>query len=122
MEKPYTTITVGNINQRVISLLGLDIAVDTPIFLGDSNIEHMKNEHPEDYEKYFHELQNILMTPDYVALHPKDNSTQYFKRFDVYVVVAVRVSKKGIYFARSIYEIPDRRFENYKRAGTLKKY
>lgn len=112
---------VGKINQRVIDLLELVITSDTLILLGKSNIEHMKNEHPEDFEKYFHELENILSSPDYVAKHPKDGSVQYIKIIDVHVIVAVRVSSKGTFFARSIYGITNRRFENYNRAGTIKK-
>lgn len=122
MEELKKPKVVGKIDQRVVDLLGLSDAPDTPILLGKTNVEHMKNEHPEDFEKYFHELENIIKSPDYVAMHPKDGSVQYIKIIDVHVIVGVRVSSKGIYFARSIYGIKERRFENYSRAGTIKKY
>ena len=33
----------------------------------------------------------------------KDGSLQYVKVFDEHVLVAVRLSSKGVYFARSLY-------------------
>lgn len=44
-------IQIGKLNQKVIKLL--DLAYDEmPIILGKTNIEHMKRNHFEDYEKY----------------------------------------------------------------------
>lgn len=111
---------VGIINQNVIDLLGLTIK-PIPIHLGTSNITHMKSEHPVDFNNHFSQLGNILSSPDYVAQHPKDGSIQYFKKYTSYVVVAVRVSSSGIFYARSIYEITEKRFNNYNKAGTIKK-
>lgn len=113
---------VGKISQRVIDLLGLSVKPETPIYLGKTNIEHMKNKHPGDFAKYFQELENIIALPDYIAKHPKDGSIQFIKIIDVHVLVGIRVSSKGKFFVRSIYGITQRRFENYNKAGTIKKY
>jgi hypothetical protein len=98
---------VGEINQRVIDLLGLTVEAGTPIYLSDSNIEHMITKHPFDFEDYGMDLENILKYPDYVGTNPKDRSIEYVK---IYVVqnkecikVAVRVSASGTFFARSLY-------------------
>ena len=50
-------IQVGKFNKKVIKLLSLEYKKEIPIILGDSNIEHMKRQHPNDYEKYGHGLQ-----------------------------------------------------------------
>ena len=91
-----STRQVGTIDKKTIELLGLSIAPDTPILLGESNINHMKESHPEDYEKYFSGLEAILATPDYVNLNPRDGSIKYIKTIDEHVVVGVRVSTKGL--------------------------
>ena len=39
---------VGIINQRVIDLPELNIASDTPILMGESNVAHMSQSHPEE--------------------------------------------------------------------------
>lgn len=84
----------------------------------------MKTSHPDDYAKYKEELPNILNHPDYVGINPKDNSIEYVKEFLVdneYVKVAVRISTKGQYYARSLYVLNNRRTENFIKKGTLKK-
>ena len=37
---------VGEISAEVKIVLGLDIAVGTPIYIGPTNVEHMEREHP----------------------------------------------------------------------------
>lgn len=34
---------IGKITKKVIQTLNLDIEEDTPIYIGDANIEHIKN-------------------------------------------------------------------------------
>ena len=115
---------VGKVSNRVSELLGLSEPLDPNIYLGPSNLEHMKTSHPEDFEKYGAELIHILAYPDYVGMNPIDNSIEYVKEFLIdgdYVKVAVRLSGKGLYFARSLYVLNPRRVHNYISKGTLKK-
>lgn len=116
------TRQVGTIDDKTIHLLGLNIAPGTPILLGESNIAHMKDSHPEDYGKYFSYLETILAAPDYVNLNPKDNSIKYIKTFDEHVVVGVRVSTKGKAFARTIFTIEEWKFKQYADGGYLKEH
>lgn len=113
---------VGEIDQRVCEVLGLSIIPGTPILLGPTNVEHMKSSHPEDFAKYFCKLENILADPDFLNLHPKDGSIQYIKIFDAHVMAVVRVSSKGTFFARSIFEMSDQKIETYRQKNLLKKY
>lgn len=43
---------IGKVNNKVIKLLNLNYESEMPIYIGDNNIEHMKNKHLEDYNKY----------------------------------------------------------------------
>ncbi|MCL2420249.1 MAG: PBECR2 nuclease fold domain-containing protein [Defluviitaleaceae bacterium] len=117
---------VGKINQRVIDLLGLNVKAGTPIYLSASNIEHMINAHPQDFEDYGIELENILEYPDYVGLNPKDHSVEYVKLFKVqnkeYIKVAVRVSAGGNYFARSLYSRDINKMNRFIEKGYLLTY
>lgn len=115
---------IGTISSTVKKLLCLNNIADDGIYIGKTNIAHMESSHPDDYAKYKHELENILRCPDYVALSSKDNSLEYVKNFIVngeYVKVAVRVSSRGRYYARSLYVLNKRRVENFIKKGTLKK-
>lgn len=115
---------IGFFSSNVIRTLGLDIPAGTPIYIADSNIEHMKTSHPEDYEKYGNELQNIIANPDYVGKNTKDDSIEFTKEYFIngeYVKVAVRVSTQNTYYARSMYVLNPNRVKNFIEKGTLKK-
>ena len=115
---------VGTISAEVISTLNLSIIPDTPIYIGKTNIAHMLSSHPDDYVKYGSYISEIIASPEYVGLNPKDNSIEYVKEFQVdgeFVKVAVRVSARDQYFARSIYVLNKQRVLNFIEKGTLKR-
>ena len=116
---------VGILDQRVIDLLGLDMPAGKSILLGETNISHMMNRHPRDYELYGTYLSEILSEPDYVALNEKDDSIEYVKEIQIdgiYIKVAVRISTKGQLYARSLYRLNNKRVKNFIEKGTLKIY
>ena len=115
---------VGEITEAVIKTLGLSIEPGTPIYIGQSNIEHMLKRHPDDYVKYGSYIRDIINKPDYVGINPSDKSIEYTKDFLVngdYVKVAVRVSLKGTYFARSLFTRNRAKVDKFIANGTLKK-
>lgn len=115
---------VGAIADNVIAALGLPVISGTPIYLGDSNIRHMIERHPADYQKYGAHIPNILSNPDYVGTNPTDGSIEYVKEFLIdgeYVKVAVRISGTGKYYARSLYVLNPNRVRNFIAKGTLKR-
>jgi len=113
---------VGIIDKETVRLLGLDVPPGTPILLGDSNYQHMQSSHPDAFAKYFSYLEEILDSPDYVNLNPRDGSVKYIKRISEYVVVGVRVSTKGTAFARTIFTFENWKFNQYQIGGYLKKH
>lgn len=118
------TRKVGAISANVIELLELNIEVGTPIYLGESNIEHMKSKHSDDFSKYGDDISVIINQADYVGINATDNSIEYVKEYkvdDEYVKVAVRVSNGNVLYARSIYILNKNRVINYIRKNTLKK-
>jgi hypothetical protein len=116
---------IGEINDVVISVLNLSLDADTPIFIGETNLEHMKSQHPEDFEKYGGKLAEILSNPDYVAKHPKKDSIEYIKVFfdeekDDHVLVAVRASNTGMYYARTLFVMGEKKVGKYEEKNALK--
>lgn len=102
----------------------LTFTLNQPIFISEGNEEHIKKDHPIEYEKYFSELSNILDDPDYLGVHPNGRSIQYFKFFGdgpERVLVAVRATNKGKLFVRSLYSVTEEKFNGYLESGTLKK-
>lgn len=124
MKTTNKPIQVGEVKGDVITALGLEIPVNTPIFIGDTNIAHIKSKHPEDYAKYGQYIDVILASPDYVGVNPADDSIEYVKSILLnheYVKVAVRVSRTGNLYVRSLYVLNPNRVKNFIANGTLKK-
>lgn len=113
---------VSSISEHIESLLGISIASDRNIYLGDSNIAHMIRSHPSDYSRYGAHIPSILSSPDYVGINPGDGSIEYIKEFSMdgkFVKVAVRISAGNKYYARSIYSLNNNRVNNFIRDGKL---
>lgn len=114
---------IGIITQEVIDKLNLACSAGTPIFLGASNIKHMKERHEYDFLIYGDDISLIIAKPDYVALN-KDKSIEYVKEYqrdNEFVKVAVKVNLSGNYFARTLFVLNSKRVQDYIDKGTLKK-
>lgn len=104
---------IGVLNKEIRDYFGLK---ENFVYIGEQNKEHIKNKHYEDYEKYFEYISEIISSPDYYGKNLKDDSIELVKEFEtsdkVYIKVAVRISKKGVLFARTLYKLSDKeRFE-----------
>ena len=99
---------IGYISQSVIKLLDLKISPDTPVFIGETNITHIKNRHPYEYEKYYKDIGMIINTPDYIGKNPKDNSLLFVKLYktdDEYIRVAVKITSNGKCFVKTLHSL-----------------
>lgn len=115
---------IGIFSAAIIKTLGLDIPVGTPIYISDSNWEHMKTSHPEAFKQYGCDVETIIASPDYVGLNAKDSSIEFTKEYSLngdFVKVAVRISLQNVYYARSLYVLNPNRAKNFIQKGTLKK-
>lgn len=102
--------------QKVIDILGLEYDEEVPIFIGKSNLQHMKEKHPNDFEKYGNDIENILKNPTYLARNEKKKSIEFIKEYKIdedFVLVAVRVSNQNVHFARTMYVMADEKVEKY---------
>lgn len=107
---------IGKVSEKVIKILGLKYQKEEPIFIGDANIRHMKEEHPADFEKYGADIEEIIKNPTYLARNEKKKSIEFIKEYKVdneYVLIAVRVSGRNVHFARTMYVMADEKVEKY---------
>ena len=74
-----------------------------------------KNDFFSDNEFYLclEEIPSIIHNPDYLSIHPKDNSISFIKDYSGHVSVAVRVSATGQLSYRTMYPITDAQLTNY---------
>lgn len=117
---------IGYVKQETINTLNLKGSLETPIYIGQTNIDHMEKEHPDDFKKYSSEIEDIISNPDFLALHPNDGSIQFIKTFQTsenkdYVLVAVRATKKsGIYYAKTLFIMNDEKVKRYQEKKYMK--
>lgn len=116
---------VGKVTKKVMELLDLEYEKELPIILGNSNIEHMKRQHFEDYIKYGRDIKEIINNPTYVARNPNQGSIEYIKEYklnDDFVLIAVRISNKGTMFVKTLFTMSERKKDIYLKKGYAKKY
>ena len=109
---------VGDLSQEVILRLGLHYDPG-PVYIGPSNIEHIRCRHPIEYVKYLQDIPDIIERPNYIEAHPRQGGIEFVKVFDENVMVSVRPSAKGTFFVRSVYIVSGRRVRSYLQKGTL---
>ena len=116
-EAQYTQ-EVGFLTEDMILLTSAPLSPQR-ILVGQTNLEHMKNEHPDDYKRYVRQLPEIIADPDYIACHPRLGNLQFIKILDDLVLVAVRVTSTGTLFVRSLYVITEETLMDYRNAETV---
>ena len=107
---------IGKISKKVIKILNLQYEDEQPIFIGDANIKHMKEEHPNDFKKYGADIEDIIKHPTYLARNEKKKSIEFIKEYKIdneFVLVAVRVSNNNVHFARTMYIMAQEKVEKY---------
>lgn len=115
---------IGYISQAVVDTLNLCMKPNTPVFIGDSNIEHIKSRHPYEYDKYYSDIGSIINSPDYVGINPKDASILFVRLYEVngeYIRVAVKVTSSGKCYAKTLHSLSTYNAERYLEKGTLKR-
>ena len=89
-----------------------------------AHTERHKNDFMSDveYQECFEKIQEIIQKPDYISIHPKDDSISFIKEFSAHISVAVRISGDGKLSYRTIYPLMDAQLSHYIDKGRAWKY
>lgn len=71
---------VCKIDRSIYSCVAEDITTDD-VVLSDERIAHIKERHPNDFERYFAYMARIIQEPDYI-LEDKPNTALILKEFN----------------------------------------
>lgn len=116
---------VGIVSNKIIKILGLNYEKEQPIFIGEANINHIKSQHPKDFEKYGCEIKEIIKNPTYLARNEKKKSIEFIKKYKIdneFVLVAVRVSGNDVHFVRTMYVMANEKVEKYFKHNYFYKF
>lgn len=64
---------IGKIEKEKFKLISKDITTEE-VVITDKQIEHIKERHPNDYERYFCYIKEIIENPDYIIKDVKPNT------------------------------------------------
>lgn len=73
---------VGKINREIYKCITDDIVSDE-VIITDNQIQHIKERHPNDYERFAQHFAEILKEPDYIIESPKPNTALVLKEIKV---------------------------------------
>ncbi len=128
-KKGKNYISLGKLNPDIVSFLTEKaphlsdaLSADTNILFWKDRIKHTelhKNDFISDKEFYhcIEQIPSIIANPDYLSVHPKDNSVLFIKDFSSHVSVAIRISASGSLSYRTMYPIMDAQLANYISKG-----
>jgi len=111
---------VGVVSAAVSKALGDDgrqYKAGAMIYIGESNVNHIKRRHSSDYMKYSDRLSQIISEPDYVGINDEDDSLEYVKIFDDHVKVVIRVVGDERLYVRSLYTVYQSRTDFFIKSG-----
>jgi len=124
-EKGKNCVSIGKLSPDMIAFLTKKVphlsnvlSPNTDILLWKDRIKHAelhKKDFISDNEFYncLEQIPSIIANPDYLSVHPKDNSISFIKNFSSHVSVAIRISATGTLSFRTIYPIMDAQLTNY---------
>lgn len=103
------------------------LSPEQDIVFWEDRIKHIERHRDDfisdlEYELCFEDIPNIIHHPDYISVHPKDDSLSFIEDFSSHVSVAVRISGNGKMSFRTMYPIMDAQLENYIKKGLAWRY
>ncbi|MFC3932159.1 PBECR3 domain-containing polyvalent protein [Streptococcus dentapri] len=115
---------IGEISPYLKKLVDLDSFIsDVAIFEGGLKKHLVKQKHG-DALIYFNKIAEIISTPDYVGINPKEKneSMELIKRYDSNVLLALKVDKKNnCYYIPTMYTVSEYKVKQRLYSGRLKK-
>ena len=78
VDKVYS---IGKIDINIYKCVTDDIQTDE-VIITDERIEHIKERHPNDYERYYQYIEQAVIQPDYIIESHKINTALILKEFN----------------------------------------
>ena len=62
-------------------------------------------------------IPTIIANPDYISIHPSDDSVSFIKKYSKHVSVAIKISTEGQMVYRTMYPLRQSQLNNYIQNG-----
>ena len=103
------------------------LSYDKVILFWSSRVKHSERHigdfaSPEEFYQCMEDIPMIIQNPDYISIHPKDQSISFIKDYSGHTSVAIKVAADGAMSYRTIYPLSNYQLGNYIKSGRAWKY
>ncbi|MGN1419308.1 MAG: PBECR2 nuclease fold domain-containing protein [Acutalibacteraceae bacterium] len=113
---------IGKINREIYKCVTGDITTDE-VIITDKQIEHIKERHPNDIERYYDYIKEIVENPDYILEANKPNTAFILKHIidngkNYQLILRLKTSDDPILYKNSVItflRVDDRKWAKYLR-------
>jgi hypothetical protein len=118
--------SVGKIDIEKYKCITEDIQTDE-VIITDKQIEHIKERHPDDYERYFNYAKEIIQNPDYILEANKPNTAFVLKHIEdngknYQLILRLKTSDDPSEYKNSIItflKVEEKRYKRYLRTKKI---
>lgn len=117
---------IGKIDKEIYKCVTEDIQTDE-VIITDTQIQHIKDRHPNDYEKYFKYAEEILKSPDYILEANKPDTAFILKHIvdngkNCEMILRLKTSKDPEEYKNSVItflKVEEKRYNRYIRTKKI---
>lgn len=123
------SISIGKIKQDYVEQIlerkpefAGRISSDKDILFWKGRVKHTRRHkddfaNEEEFETCLREIPIIIQNPDYISIHPSDESVSFIKDYSSHTSVAIKISIDGKMVYRTMYPLTDSQLKNYIESG-----
>ena len=117
---------IGKLNIKIYSCVTDDITSDE-VVITDNQVAHIKEHHPDDYERYFDHAKEIIESPDYILEANKPYTAFILKHIsengkNYQLILRLKTSADPTEYKNSIItflKVEDKRYNRYLRTKKI---
>lgn len=118
--------SVGKINIDIYKCVTEDIQTDE-VIITEKQIEHIKERHPNDYERYFGYVKEIIQNPDYILEANKPDTAFVLKHIvdngkNYQLILRLKTAKDPTEYKNSVItflRVEEKRYKRYLRTKKI---
>lgn len=117
---------IGKIDKKIYQCVTKDIVTDE-VVITDNQIAHIKERHPNDYERYFKYIGEIVKNPDYILEANKPNTAFILKHIsdndkNYQLIMRLKTSSDPVHYKNSVItflKVEEKRYNRYLRTKKI---
>lgn len=117
---------IGKIDKEIYKCVTNDILTDE-VIITETQIAHIKENHPNDFERYFQYANEILQNPDFILEANKPDTAFVLKHItnnnmNYEMIIRLKTSKDPIEYKNSIItflKVDEKRYNRYIRTKKI---